>query len=102
MYEKEIKQLAERFDDMIDIFRDKEKVDYDDIEEMMIGWIDYKHSKMGKLEQKIKATINGETISRKLLDGIEEDMITRAEDNEMMIDEIKDYFKTFRKTHLGE
>jgi hypothetical protein len=54
--------LAEKFDNMIYDFTIKHFFgDMDITEEFILGWIDYKHSKMGELEQKLKYLIKAET-----------------------------------------
>jgi len=57
-------QLAEEFDSYVDKFVYRHNIKWDKLQELMVGWIDYKYSKMGELEKEINKLIaeveNGE------------------------------------------
>jgi hypothetical protein len=49
--------LAEEFDSVIDEFISEHELLSDELEKLMVGWIDYKHAKMGELEKQIYKVI---------------------------------------------
>jgi hypothetical protein len=53
----ELEDIVDEFDDIIGRFMHNNSIMPDDIEKLMIGWIDYKYSKMGELEKHLYKVI---------------------------------------------